>query len=109
MWRRTAPAAFTAAFLFLASLTHAIPDGDYHAMNHDMNMDSSSSMHMGHGHGETAQATATAAVHPAEAWPMSYFSHGEHSGTIIAHIALMILAWCFVLPTGDYISPFYIF
>lgn len=104
MWRRTALAAFTAAFL-LASLTYAIPDGDHHSMNHDMNMDGmDSSMQMGHG--EDAQATA--AVNPAEAWPMSYFSYGEHSGTIIAHVALMILAWCFVLPIGKCI-PFFFF
>lgn len=103
MWRTTAPAAFTAA-LFLASLTYAIPDGDHHSMNHDMNMDGMDSSSVQMGHGEDAHPTA--AVNPAEAWPMSYFSHGEHSGTIIAHVALMILAWCFVLPMGECIPLF---
>ncbi|KAL4886890.1 hypothetical protein BJY04DRAFT_43411 [Aspergillus karnatakaensis] len=32
--------------------------------------------------------------------PASYFAYGDHSGTIIAHIALMILGWCFVLPAA---------
>ncbi|KAL3468107.1 hypothetical protein BJX64DRAFT_273631 [Aspergillus heterothallicus] len=36
--------------------------------------------------------------------PTSYFSYGEHSTTIIAHIALMILAWCFILPTAVMLS-----
>lgn len=32
--------------------------------------------------------------------PMSYFAYSKHSSTIIAHIALMVLGWCFVLPVG---------
>lgn len=46
---------------------------------------------------------------------MSYFAYGKHPGTIVAHVALMILGWCFVLPagmlfTGLFISPlFFVF
>lgn len=99
MWRRTARAVFIAVFL-VASLANAIPDGDHPPINHDMNMEG---MDMGGGHGghggEDAQPTPY--VNPAESWPTSYFSNGEHSGPIIAHIALMVLAWCFVLPIGE--------
>ncbi|KAI1966641.1 hypothetical protein LOZ58_000129 [Ophidiomyces ophidiicola] len=31
---------------------------------------------------------------------LSYFVYGEHSGTIIAHIVVMVLAWVFILPIG---------
>lgn len=43
----------------------------------------------------TMQATATQA-----AGPMSYFAYGKHSTSIVVHIALMVLGWCFVLPAG---------
>lgn len=36
--------------------------------------------------------------------PMSYFAYSKHSSTIIAHIALMVLGWCFVLPVGKWLS-----
>lgn len=90
MWRKTANAAFIAAFL-LASLANAIPHGDDHS-DMDMSMDMS-----GHGHNATAQPS----TEPAEDSPMSYFAYGKHSGTIIAHIGLMVLAWCFILPAGE--------
>ena len=32
--------------------------------------------------------------------PTSYFAYGKHSSTIVAHITLMMLGWCFVLPAG---------
>lgn len=87
MCRKTIHAAFAAAFL-LASLANALPHGDDHAM--DMNMD------MG---GDAAKPEASAA--PAADSPLSYFGYGKHSGTIMAHIAFMVLAWCFVLPAGE--------
>lgn len=93
MWRKTANAAFIAAFL-LASLANAIPHGDDHS-DMDMSMDMS-----GHGHNATAQPS----TEPAEDSPMSYFAYGKHSGTIIAHIGLMVLAWCFILPAGVMLS-----
>ncbi|CAG8927891.1 unnamed protein product [Penicillium salamii] len=36
--------------------------------------------------------------------PMSYFAYGKHSSSIIAHIALMVAAWCFVLPVAIMLS-----
>lgn len=32
----------------------------------------------------------------------NYFFHPEHRGLMYAHIALMTLAWVFVLPVGEF-------
>lgn len=48
--------------------------------------------------------TASASQNAQDNIPTSYFAYGEHSTTILAHIALMILAWCFVLPAGMLLS-----
>lgn len=37
---------------------------------------------------------------PIEAVPQSYFRYEEHSRTMLAHIALMVIGWAFVLPVG---------
>lgn len=58
----------------------------------DINMD----MHSTSATAPTASASQT----PQTESPTSYFAYGEHSSTILAHIGLMILAWCFVLPAG---------
>lgn len=84
-------AAFAAAFL-LASLATALPHGDDEAMNMDMDMEMSMAS-------TAPMATATAAKTHSDA-AMSYFAYSKHSGTIIAHIALMVLGWCLVLPAG---------
>ncbi|KAJ5569993.1 uncharacterized protein N7459_009423 [Penicillium hispanicum] len=83
--------------LFLASL--AIAHGDDTSMDIDMAL--SVSMH----------ATSSAAVPTASVLqvvqsedPTSYFSYGQHSSTILAHIALMTLGWCFVLPAAVLLS-----
>lgn len=82
-------AAFVA--VFLAALTTA--HGDDESM--DMGMDMSIDMHS-----STAAPTPTASAHANSEGPMSYFAYGKHSSTILAHIALMSLGWCFVLPAG---------
>ncbi len=33
-------------------------------------------------------------------YPLTYFGHSEHVAVIYSHIALMVLAWVFVLPVG---------
>lgn len=33
-------------------------------------------------------------------YPPTYFAHAEHRGVLVAHIALMVLAWVVVLPLG---------
>lgn len=86
-------AAFAA--VFLASL--AIAHGDDESMDMDMDMGMSVDMHAPP---STASPTPFATPTPNGEGPMSYFAYGKHSSTITAHIALMILGWCFVLPAG---------
>ncbi|KAM0550652.1 hypothetical protein ACHAPJ_008911 [Fusarium lateritium] len=50
------------------------------------------SMDMGHGGNATDS--------PKEDYPDTYFAHTEHTGVIYTHIALMVLAWVFVLPVA---------
>lgn len=84
--------AALAAFL-LASVATALAHGD-DAHSHGMDMD----MDMGHGH--TMNTSSPEQMQPAEHGPMSYFAYGKYTGWIVAHIALMVVAWCFVLPAG---------
>ena len=79
--------------LFLASLAAALPHGDDEGM--DMNMD----MDMGKSMDAQASATSTAPAASTES-AMSYFAYQKHTNSIIAHIALMVVGWCFVLPAG---------
>ncbi|KAK2610336.1 hypothetical protein N8I77_003779 [Diaporthe amygdali] len=37
-------------------------------------------------------------------YPPNYFSHPEYRGTLVAHIALMVLGWVFVLPLATMFS-----
>jgi hypothetical protein len=81
-----------AAALLLASLTAGLPHEGADSM--DMNMDVD--MDMGATHNETMTTTVT------EDGPMSYFAYPEHGSAILAHIILMVVAWCFILPIGKY-------
>ena len=94
--RRSTSLAILATSLILASLASGLPHGD-----EDMNMgDMGDSMsHPGH---EEPHPSPTAAAQ--DDTPMSYFAYGEHSGTIVAHVALMIISWCFVLPAGKLVT-----
>lgn len=38
--------------------------------------------------------------------PDTYFAHTEHAGVLVAHVALMTLAWVAVLPVGTRSSWF---
>jgi hypothetical protein len=67
------------AVFLLVALTTALPDG-----NPDMNMDTSK---------------------PAEERSQSYFALGEHSGSILAHIILEVVSWCFILLAGKFRVP----
>ena len=80
------------AAVFLACLATAIPHGDDEHSDMDMGM----SMDMS----SDAVATSSPTTPPNSESPMSYFAYGKHSGTIMAHIALMMLGWCIVLPAG---------
>lgn len=86
--RRFSSLQVLAAALLLASLANAFPHED---MNMDMDMD----MHMGSSHNETASKPVSD-----DDGPTSYFAYKEHVGSIYAHIILMVLGWCFILPIG---------
>ncbi|KAJ5138329.1 uncharacterized protein N7515_003177 [Penicillium bovifimosum] len=90
--------ALTATFtLALASLATALPHGDDDSMDMGhMDMD----MNAGH---NASQPTATAGSVAADG-PMSYFAYSKHSSALIAHVALMVLGWCFVLPVAVMLS-----
>ena len=72
--------------VLLVSLATAIPHGDYEDMDA--------------GAAATPAATAVTIPYINSNGPMSYFAYDKHSDTIMAHIALMMLGWCFVLPAG---------
>ncbi|PIG85786.1 integral membrane protein [Aspergillus arachidicola] len=88
MWQKASHAAIAAASVF-ASLASAIPHGDDHAMDMDMGMGMNSTQKQPESHAAASDDS-----------PMSYFAYGKHSSTIIAHIGLMVLAWCFILPVA---------
>lgn len=87
----------TAALGLAVSLLSLVPavlahGGGEGMKGRDMEMD----MGQGHSHGH-----GDAAPKPShDAYPESYFSHPELQGVLYAHIAVMVLAWVFVLPVG---------
>jgi Domain of unknown function (DUF2427) len=92
--RQITPFRFQVAAWLLVSLPNALSHGDDHgsaAMNvtTDMNM----SMNMS-GSGISGNMTSGVSGLP------SYFAYEKQRGVIVAHIALMVLAWAFVLPIG---------
>ncbi|KAJ5574621.1 hypothetical protein N7450_008520 [Penicillium hetheringtonii] len=82
-------AALAAVFFAATVLAH----GDDESSDMDMNMDMTSSA-----------PTSSESAHPNSEGPMSYFAYGKHQGTVMAHIGLMIAAWCFLLPTAVMLS-----
>ena len=70
-------------------------------MDASMGMDMDMSMDMGGGAAKTEPSASPSASAEPDNSPMSYFAYGQYPMTIIAHIAVMILAWCFVLPAGE--------
>jgi hypothetical protein len=89
------PSASAFAVLALATTALAIPHDSTHSTDMDMNMDMNMNMNMNMSSEHTATTHADG--------PMSYFAYGKHSSSIIAHIALMVLGWCFLLPAGMYL------
>ena len=91
--------ATRAAFAAISLPFLVIAHGDDKTMDMDMGM----SMDM-HAATNTSSSTLRISSNISHEGPTSYFIYGKHSGTIIAHIALMILGWCFVLPAGKRFS-----
>ncbi|KAJ5349309.1 hypothetical protein N7541_007036 [Penicillium brevicompactum] len=85
--RPLASAAFAAFVLFATA---------HESTGMDMDMDMS--MDMAH-----SAPTPTASPGTSDG-PMSYFAYGKHSSSVIAHIALMVVAWCFILPVAVILS-----
>ncbi|KAI2795160.1 hypothetical protein POX_a01765 [Penicillium oxalicum] len=84
------------AVTVLACLATAVPHGDDEHMDMDMDMS------MGAG---AAAITSSAPTTPhGDDGPMSYFAYSKHTTAIMAHIALMMLAWCIVLPAAVMLS-----
>lgn len=52
------------------------------------------------GHMEPSSPSLPGEPPSAEKKLISYFANGEHTGSMIAHAALMVLAWVFILPIG---------
>ena len=80
------------SLLLFSYAVDAIPHGDDHG---SMEMDGDM-----HASAPTATASASPVATTKGDYPMSYFAYQKHSGTILAHIVLMVLAWFFVLPVG---------
>ncbi|KAJ6000353.1 hypothetical protein N7481_000762 [Penicillium waksmanii] len=77
------------------------------AMAHDndgsTDIDTTMNMDM---HASSIIATPTAPVsrNGQDPGPTSYFSYGGYSSPILAHIVLMIIGWCFILPSAVLLS-----
>ncbi|KAI5460251.1 hypothetical protein BGZ63DRAFT_386828 [Mariannaea sp. PMI_226] len=66
--------------------------------------DDSMSMDMSGGGGHSNQSHQVDTPKDESEYPPSYFSHPDHVGAIYAHIALMTLAWVFILPIAVMLS-----
>lgn len=84
------------ATVFFASLAIA-HSGDKSMIDMEERMDM-------HAASSTTAPTASVSTNGQSEGPMSYFSYGEHSSTIMAHIALMTLGWCLILPAGKLLT-----
>lgn len=78
----------SAAVLLLGSRTTALPPGDDEST--DMRKQIYMSINMNQ---------PTNAAHTSKG-PPNYFFFGKYSSAITAHITLLVLGWCFVLPIG---------
>ena len=65
------------------------------AHGHDESTDMDMSM------AEPARPVVDSSLDSADTASPNYFTHPEHRGLIYAHIAVMTLAWVFVLPVGE--------
>lgn len=85
--------ALAAAFLAASVLAHGDDSADPNMeMDMDMSMNTPS---------PSPSLAPSASAHPNSEGPMSYFAYDKHRGAILAHISLMVVAWCFLLPTCE--------
>lgn len=85
--------AATLQLIFAALLLNILPFAGAHGHDEHGAMDMGSA---------TASTVAAMPSSTQRSWdaPMSYFVYSDHSGWMIAHISLMVLAWFFILPIG---------
>ena len=91
-----------AAALVLAVAPAVLAHGDDEGMDMDMDMNMESS-----GGGMSTvepmpQASNSTINGTGTVYKPTYFAHPEHAGLMYAHILLMILAWVFALPAGEF-------
>ncbi|OIW26401.1 hypothetical protein CONLIGDRAFT_706645 [Coniochaeta ligniaria NRRL 30616] len=84
----TSALAVLASVAVLGLVPAALAHGD-----EDMNMD------MGMGANSTADQPL-----PEDSYPLTYFALDEHTAAIYGHIALMVIAWVFMLPVAIMLS-----
>jgi hypothetical protein len=96
--RATVAVAAALLLLLLATVAQALPHDETPAgdMSMDMNIHTAGAGGVSPAP-QNVSAVATSDSHTA---PVSYFAYKEHSTVILAHIILMVIAWCFVLPIG---------
>ena len=83
-----------AALLLLGAVPLALAHGD----ESDESGMSGTGAKMAH----LTSASLVAAWNSSKVEQQSYFTYPNHGGLMLAHIGLMIVAWFFVLPIGEY-------
>ncbi|OJD15821.1 hypothetical protein AJ78_03964 [Emergomyces pasteurianus Ep9510] len=108
---RTAPFAAPkgALWLLLCLAIAVLAHGDDDVGHGDMSM--GAGMSMSHGGGKDSSNdlnnnnnSTSSSPAPDSSGSLSYFAYQKHAGSIIAHIALMVIAWFFILPIGVMLS-----
>ena len=85
-----------AGLLLLGAVPLALAHGDE---SNESGMDG-----MGAEMAHLTSASSVAALNSSTVDQQSYFTYQKHGGLMLAHIALMVVAWFFVLPIGEYIQ-----
>lgn len=81
----TSALSVLASVAVLGLVPAAFAHGDDEGMDMGMNMGANGTLDQPRPEGE---------------YPPTYFALGEHTAAIYGHIALMVIAWVFVLPIG---------
>ena len=72
------------------------------ALAHGDESDKSGMGGMGPKMAHLTSSSSIAALNSSTVEQQSYFTYPSHGGLMLAHIGLMIVAWFFVLPIGEY-------
>ena len=94
--RRALNLKFVSPLLVIIPLVLAHPHDEPSQADMDMAMPKTTSTGM-----VVAAMSSTAVTSPTSTVPVTYFTHSEYSGLMLAHIGLMTVAWFFLLPVGE--------